>query len=31
MGQKFILAMSASGDLLAIDQHAADERILLEN
>lgn len=29
-GKKFILAMSASGDLLAIDQHAADERILLE-
>ena len=29
-GKKFILAMSASGDLFAIDQHAADERVRLE-
>ena len=29
-GKKFILAMSAAGDLFAVDQHAADERVILE-
>jgi DNA mismatch repair ATPase MutL len=29
-GKKFILAVSAAGDLFAVDQHAADERVRLE-
>ena len=29
-GKKFVLAVSTSGDLFAVDQHAADERVRLE-
>ena len=30
-GKKFVLIRSASGDLFALDQHASDERLRLEN